>query len=88
MADHMVSVSSYHTAKERQFAAVPELQNRQPYQQYLSKIMLKDSSHKQKRSLQKSKQVSEPEGSQDPLREIPAASAESLPCLLRFQEGL
>ena len=47
-------------------------------------------------SLQKSKQVSEPEGlsqkiniqSQDRRREIPAASAESLPCLYRLQTGL
>ena len=32
MADHMDSIPSYHTPKERQLAAVPELQNNQPYQ--------------------------------------------------------
>ena len=32
MADHMDSIPSYHTPKERQLAAVPELQNHQPYQ--------------------------------------------------------
>ena len=32
MADHMDSIPSYHTPKERQFAAVSELQNHQPYQ--------------------------------------------------------
>ena len=31
MADHMDSVPSYYTPKERQLAAVPELQNHQPY---------------------------------------------------------
>ena len=30
MADHMDSIPSYHTPKERQLAAVPELQNHQP----------------------------------------------------------
>ena len=28
----MVSIPSYHTLKERQLAALPELQNNQPYQ--------------------------------------------------------
>ena len=32
MADHMDSIPSYHTPKERQLAAVPELQKHQPYQ--------------------------------------------------------
>ena len=32
MADHMDSIPSYHIPKERQLAAVPELQNHQPYQ--------------------------------------------------------
>ena len=32
MADHMDSIPSYHTPKENQLAAVPELQNHQPYQ--------------------------------------------------------
>ena len=32
MADHMDSIPSYHTRKERQLAALPELQNHQPYQ--------------------------------------------------------
>ena len=32
MADHIDSIPSYHTPKERQLAAVPELQNHQPYQ--------------------------------------------------------
>ena len=32
MADHMDSTPSYHTPKERQLAAVPELQNHQSYQ--------------------------------------------------------
>ena len=32
MADHMDSIPSYHTPKERQLTAVPELQNHQPYQ--------------------------------------------------------
>ena len=32
MADHMDSIPSYHTPKENQIAAVPELQNHQPYQ--------------------------------------------------------
>ena len=32
MADHMDSIPSYHTPNERQHAAVPELQNHQPYQ--------------------------------------------------------
>ena len=40
MADHMDSIPSYHTPKERQLAAVPELQNHQPYQ-HPSKVMLK-----------------------------------------------
>ena len=31
IADHMDSIPSYHTPKERQLAAVPELQNHQPY---------------------------------------------------------
>ena len=34
MADHMDSIPSYHTPKERQLAAVPELQNHQPYQPF------------------------------------------------------
>ena len=32
MANHMDSIPSNHTPKERQLAAVPELQNHQPYQ--------------------------------------------------------
>ena len=32
LADHMDSIPSYHTPKERQLADVPELQNHQPYQ--------------------------------------------------------
>ena len=32
MADHMDSIPSYHTPKERQLAAVPELQDHQPHQ--------------------------------------------------------
>ena len=32
MANHMDSVTSYYTPKERQLSAVPELQNHQPYQ--------------------------------------------------------
>ena len=32
MANHIDSAPSYHTPKERQLAAVPELQNYQPYQ--------------------------------------------------------
>ena len=32
MADHMDSVPNYHTPKERQLAAVLELQNHRPYQ--------------------------------------------------------
>ena len=32
MADHMDLIPSYHTPKERQLAAVPELRNQQPYQ--------------------------------------------------------
>ena len=36
----MVSIPSYHTPKERQLAAVPELQNRQLYS-HPSKVMLK-----------------------------------------------
>ena len=32
MTDHMDSNPSYHTPKERQLAAVPEVQNLQPYQ--------------------------------------------------------
>ena len=67
MADHMDSIPSYHTPKERQLAAVTELQN---HQSALSTILVRscwrssstDSSHTQKRSLQNSKLVSEPEG--------------------------
>ena len=33
MADQMDSIPSYHIPKERQLAAVPELQNHPPYQQ-------------------------------------------------------
>ena len=32
MADHMDSILCYHTPKERQLVAMPELQNYQPYQ--------------------------------------------------------
>ena len=32
MANHMDSIPTYHTPKERQLAAVPDLQNHQPYQ--------------------------------------------------------
>ena len=32
MADHMDSIPSYHTLNARQLAAVPRLQNHQPYQ--------------------------------------------------------
>ena len=39
MADDMNSIPSYHTPKEKQLAAVPKLQNRQPY--HPSKVMLK-----------------------------------------------
>ena len=53
-----------------------------------------DSSHKQKRSLQTSKRVQSRKEhhrtniqSQDPMREIPAASAEYLPCIHRLQDG-
>ena len=67
MADHMDLIPSYHTPKERQLAAVTELQN---HQSALSTILVRscwrssstDSSHTQKRSLQNSKLVSEPKG--------------------------
>ena len=32
MTNHMDSIPTYHTSKERQLAAAPELQNQQPYQ--------------------------------------------------------
>ena len=59
---HMDSISSYHTSKERQLAAVPELQNHISHPSIMLKIILTDSSHNQKRSLQKSKLVSERDG--------------------------
>ena len=59
-------------------------------------LSLTDSSHKQKRSLQKSKQVSEPEGAPQNKYSISGSSARNtcsisrkfLPCLHRLQEGL
>ena len=34
MADYMDSINSYHTPKEKQLGAVPELQDHQPYQPF------------------------------------------------------
>ena len=97
MADHMDSIPSYHTPKERQLAAVPELQNHQPYQPsyWPSKVMLKlilNRLQPQAEEIIKEEQAgfragrSTTEQIFNPLWEIPAASAESLPCLHRRQE--
>ena len=93
MADHMDSIPRYHTPKERR-----NLQLCQNYRtisliSHPSKVMLKIILNRLQPQAEEI--IAEPEGapqtniqSQDPLREIPAASAESLPCLHRLQDGL
>ena len=98
MADHMDSIPSYQTPKERQLAAVPELQNHQPHQP--SKEGHAEDHPKQTsatsrrdhcRRASRFQSRKEPHGtniqSQDPLRETPAASAESLPCFIDFKKA-
>ena len=99
MADHMDSIPNYHTPNERQLAAVPELQHHQPYQpsQYshledhpkqIPAEGRRDHCRRASRIQSRKEHHRTNIQSQDPQREIPAASAESLPCLHRLQEGL
>ena len=99
MADHMDSIPSYHTPKERQLSAVPELRTISLFS-HPSKVMLKiilnrlqppteEIIAEEQAGFRAGRSTTEKNiQSPDPRREIPAASAESLPCLHRLQEGL
>ena len=66
MADHMDSIPSFYTHKERQIAAVPELHIHQTYVSHPNKVMLKIILNRLQPQAEdiiaEEQQVSEPEG--------------------------
>ena len=88
-------IPSHHTPKERQLATVPELQNRtishpgkvEDHPKQTPATSRRDHCKRASRFHSRKEHHRTNIQSQDPLREIPAASAESLPCLRRPLTG-